>query len=119
MKKTFVKKVLEYLKEGDSSKIEKFRKENVRVIHTQINIRNDEITDINTKISEKESEFYDKALEIDLKSIQNVDDRKRYIVDYNKKLSSILDDIERLKADIETKLAEITRFKLILDLLKD
>ena len=30
MKKTFVQKVLDYLKEGDESKLEKFRKENVR-----------------------------------------------------------------------------------------
>lgn len=109
---------LSLLEGSEEILIEKFRKANLKILAEQIRIRENEIDDLKEKIEEKNLTFAETAYNVDLTKIKTTDDRKSYITSYNKKLSGILDEIEKLEADIEVKGEEINRFYKIINLLE-
>ena len=117
-KETFVDKVKAFLKLDDDGKIQKFQKENIKVLKQQIAIRENEKDDISEKLAEKKEELTEKSLDVYLEKIKTLSDRKYYIETYNSALLHILDEIDTLGDDYDTKNDEIERFERLIDLIK-
>lgn len=114
-KETFVDKVKTFLKLDDDSKVAKFQKEDLKLLKQQITLRGNEKEELTEKIAEKEEELTETSLDVDLESIKTLSDRKSYIDTYNSKLLGILEEIDDLEEDLETKDAEIAKFEKLIE----
>ena len=118
-KLSFWEKAMQMVTGGDEARMKSFTNENIAALTNQIMIRTAEISGLKTQIDEKDSHFIEAALKIDTTKIGTYKERAEYIKVYNKALSEILNEQDKLKAELETKNEEIRRFEKIRDLLGD
>ena len=113
----FWKKALEMVKGGDESRMKSFVKENDAALTNQILIRSAEMEGLRTQILEKDAHFVEAALKVDVTKIGSYKERQEYLKEYNKKLSDVLNEQEKLEAELNVKEKEVKRFEKIKELL--
>lgn len=109
---------MELVTGGDAGKVDKFIKENIDSLDEQIRIRTSEMATIDARIEDADEYFTECGLSIDITKIKTHETRAKYIVEYNKALSSTLNKREELEAEKVVKQKEIDRFNKIKNLFK-
>lgn len=106
----YVTRILNRLKDGDESKLKRFRKYLRKTISSQIKSREDDLEDVDGKLDDHRDMIEEFILDVDVTRIKTVDDSKEYseelLVDYmglveteaqlEKSKVKIIQDIERL-----------------------
>lgn len=113
----FLAKVMAKLTGGDEAKIARFQAKATKFYNTQINIRKNEIEDLEEKKDDLNEKFEDVAINVDLEAIKTTEGLEGYIPNYTKKLTAVTKEIAGVDAQIVTKKAEIAEFKALVDVL--
>ena len=83
--KSFVERVLEFFNGGEEAKIARFQKRYIKENNRQIKIREDEIDELNDKLSDLKEKQQEDLISVDFDRIKDTDSLKRYIDDYRAK----------------------------------
>lgn len=115
-KKSFVERVVGFLKLDDNGKVEKFQKQAVKVWEKQIEIRQAEIVEL----VEKQSELVDEkaeeiVLNVNVNKLKTIEDRESYILKYQGELLALKARIEEFDALIEEKELEMENFAWLIE----
>lgn len=115
-KKSFVERVVGFLKLDDNGKVEKFQKQAVKVWEKQIEIREAEIAEL----SEKQTELIDEkaeeiVLNVNVSKLKTIEDREAYILKYQGELLALKARIEEFDALIEEKELEMENFTWLIE----
>ena len=109
--KSFVQKVLEFFKGGEEAKIVRFQKRYIKENNRQIKIREDEIDELNDKLSDLKEKQQEDLISVDFDRIKDTDSLKRYIDDYRAKQVDNLVQKDGIKALIEDAQNDIDLLK--------
>lgn len=115
-KKSFVERVVGFLKLDDNGKVEKFQKQAVKVWEKQIEIREAEIAEL----SEKQTELIDEkaeeiVLNVNVSKLKTIEDREAYILKYQGELLALKARIEEFEVLIEEKELEMENFTWLIE----
>jgi predicted nucleic acid-binding Zn-ribbon protein len=114
---SFLSRVLAKLTGGDSAKIERFQSKCVKIWKGQINIRNNEVDDLNEKKADLTEKFEDVATSVDLDAIKTTEGLESYIPNYTKKLTAVKKELKSIDEQIAEKEAEIAEFEALVAIL--
>lgn len=114
---SFLSRVLAKLTGGDEAKIARFQAKSVKIWNGQINIRKNEVDDLNEKKSDLNEKFEDVATSIDLDAIKTTEGLESYIPTYTRKLTAVKKELKSIDAQIVEKEAEIAEFDALIAIL--
>jgi predicted nucleic acid-binding Zn-ribbon protein len=117
--RTFVQKVLAIIKGGDEAKLIRFESRFNSHVEKQINIRKDEIKDLEDKLVDSKQDLDDAIVSVDFSEIQDTESTKRYCSEYLQSLLRKQDSITSLQDQIADKKEEIVRFESVVKAIAD
>lgn len=117
--KTFVAKVLDFLKGGDEAKVSRFHRLARKHAQTQIRLFEEEIEKLEDQLADRQEELQESVLSIDLEAISTSTNARDYIPEYFKKIRAMKVSINDIEEKIESQKKQIDNYKEVLTLLGD
>ncbi len=108
--KTFVEKIMSFIKSGDEGKLNRFSSKLDKYIAKQIAMRKEQIDTLNEKQLDAADVLADSVLNVNMDKIQSTEDIEEYCVEYSQEVLSKLDvsdDIAEEIADLEAQIARL------------
>ena len=117
-KKSFVEKVMEFLKGGDEKNLRRFHKRFIKDNDRQIKYYYDKNETLNEALLDTEDQIAETVLNVDLSRINSVGDCDSYISTYRKQLNDLINLKDDLIEQIENNDIQIERYELLSKLVK-
>lgn len=107
-KRSLASKVLAYLKGGDEAKLVRFESKLEKFFKKQIEMRKENITNLEEKIADAKEHLNEMILSVDLGKVNSTDSAEGYVPDYVETLQAQQEVITDLEFEITTLKEEIT-----------
>lgn len=112
--KSFIQKVVDFLKLGEEGKITRFQKYVSKDVNNQIKARNEQIEDLREKINDANDRKQEYLVNVDMERLNSTDNTKAYSSQYIRGYMAIQEEINNLNEQITTKETEIKGFTELL-----
>jgi flagellar biosynthesis chaperone FliJ len=111
--KTFVQKVVAFIKADDDSKVASFQKQSLKTVNKQIKENEEKLAEIKEKKEEYQNDIApETVLNVHIDSIKTVESRKNYFKNtYLPTLLGVKEKLDNFDEEIEVLEAEIDQLK--------